>query len=739
MDQKHRHSRIFQKARLVFLLFSFCLTEALLIFKPFNVLAQSKTPGITVSINPANGNYTIRDTRKNWDFEGSTGHQLSDIKHSNGSDDSGPYHAVSFRWKADHLYRGTIQWYDKTPVIIFSLTSPQKAEHIAANFPSFNQFPQLAYHYSFADDVFSPHQFKLNETSTPWMFFNADDNAFIISPASDFIVSKMTGNGQNEITSGLNPELQNLPAGFTHKTILVMDEGIHNAWTVWGNALMKMYHKIRPANDADKVLKYFGYWTDNGADYYYNYDTTLGYSKTLLKVRQRYQEENIPLGYMQLDSWWYEKSIDDPDGRPDADHKNPNLPYGEWNRYGGLLSYTADKFLFPNGLAAFHEKLGLPLVTHNRWVDPKSPYRKKYKISGYAATDPGYWKEIIGYIHHAGVICYEQDWLNYIYNKSPEMASDLSVGNAFTDGMANACKADGLDMQYCMAMPRFFMQGVKYNNLTTIRTSDDRFEPRKWSNFVYTTQLGFALGIWPWCDVFKSHETGNMVLSVLSAGAVGTGDAIGKEDKHNIMMSCRADGILIKPDVAIVPMDISYITNAQNIDKPTLAFTYTKHNNITTNYVFAFSEKGQQNEDVDFKPSQLNMKGEVVIYNSLSGEIKKQQADETFNSKLGADHYAYFMIVPVMPCGIAFLGEENKIVGTGKKRIAEMKASGKTLQVEVLFAKGEDELQLHGYYTHSVKSDKGKLILNEADHTFSLTLPASKNGDPVNLVLTGDL
>lgn len=317
------------------------------------------------------------------------------------------------------------------------------------------------------------------------------------------------------------------------------------------------------------------------------------------------------------------------------------------------------------------------------------------------------------------------------------MANNLSVGNAFTDGMANACKADGLDMQYCMAMPRFFMQGVKYNNLTTIRTSDDRFEPRKWRNFVYTTQLGYALGIWPWCDVFKSHETGNMILSVLSAGAVGTGDAIGKEDKHNIMMSCRTDGVLIKPDVAIVPMDVSYINDAQNADKPMLAYTYTKHNNVTTYYVFAFSDKRQQNEQVNFMPTQLNMKGEVVIYNPLSGDIKKQQTDETFSGTLGADHYAYYMIAPVTPCGIAFLGEENKIVGTGKKRIADMKASGNQIQMKVLFAKGEDEVELHGYYTNSVKSDKGKITLDKENHTFVLNLPAPKNGDSVNVVLTG--
>ncbi|HEY5391197.1 MAG TPA: hypothetical protein VIJ57_03695, partial [Hanamia sp.] len=127
MDYQHCHSKLFQKEKLVSLLIGLCLACCLLLLKPVKALAQSKTLGIRVSINAANGNYTIRDDQKNWDFDGTTGHPLSDVKHNSGSDNSGPYHSVGFQWKADHLYQGTIQWYDKIPVVIFSLTSLQKA------------------------------------------------------------------------------------------------------------------------------------------------------------------------------------------------------------------------------------------------------------------------------------------------------------------------------------------------------------------------------------------------------------------------------------------------------------------------------------------------------------------------------------------------------------------------------------------------------------------------------------
>ncbi len=697
--------------------------------------AQAANNAISVSVSQRTGSYTIKTSNPDWTFQGSVGKPFSNVTTQSGNDEIGDYQETSFSWTSDNSYTGTIRWYSDAPVVIFTLTTPNGAKHIQSTFPDFTGFPKGMHHYSFKNEVFSPPVFnKLTQTSTPWLFFNDQDEAFVLSPASDFIVSKMSGDGQHMIASGLNPQLQDLPNGFSHKSILVFGNGINHTWMTWGHSLMTMFGKKRPSNDADPVLKYYGYWTDNGADYYYNYDKKLGYSGTLLAVRKQYKKEGIPIGYMQLDSWWYEKSIYDPAGKPDAGDKNPNLPQGKWNRYGGLMKYRPDKFLFPHGMAAFHKKLGLPLVVHNRWIDPHSPYHKEYNITGFAAIDPRFWNDIASYLKKSGIVCYEQDWLNFIYNKTPEMASDLSVGNAFTDGMAIACKENGLDMQYCMAMPRFFMQGVKYNNLTTIRTSDDRFQPSRWRHFIYTSQLGYSLGIWPWCDVFKSQETGNMIVSVLSAGAVGTGDALGKEDKDNIMKACRTDGVLVKPDAALVPMDSDYINDAEGKHKPMLAFTYTRHNDITTDYVFAFTPKGSTSDSVSFKPSTLGQKGDVIVYDPLIGSLNEMNAADTFTDTTGDIGYTYYQIAPVTTSGIAFLGDSGKIVATGKQRITDVETSEDGLQVKVAFAPGEHSVTLHGYYEKPVTVDNGNLTLHPDKKMFDLVLSAPENSSRIATV-----
>ncbi len=697
------------------------------------VNAQTNS-GISVTVDKSNGDYTVNSTQMNWRFKGSINHPLNNVKTIEGNDATGAYKETSFNWKDSIPYKGEIKWYMGKPIVQFSLILLQGSSSMPVAFPSFTQFPTSLHTFSFYDNNFAPPQFKLNETSTPWLFFDDSLNTFIISPSSDFIVSKMTGDGKSLINSGLNSDIKDLPTNFTHTTILAIDKGIHKTYDDWGSALRKMYNREIPKNDAEPTLKYFGYWTDNGADYYYNYDTTIGYTPTLLELRKRYEQEGIPLGYLQLDSWWYEKSIYDTENKPVADHKNPKLPLGPWNRYGGLMSYTADSFLFPKGLYSFDQQLGLPLVTHNRWIDAKSPYHNSYTISGIAGIDPNYWLHIMQPLGKDGVTCYEQDWLNYIYNKSPQMATDLKVGNAFTDGMANACKASNMTMQYCMAMPRFFMQGLRYNNLTTIRTSDDRFEPKKWHDFILTSQLGYELGMWPWCDVFKSSETGNMILAVLSAGPVGTGDAIGKEDKNNIMKTCRQDGVLVKPDVPVIAVDKDYVEEAKGEDMPMLAYTYTKHSNVTTTYVFAFIKPKNKNKDISFQPASLGCMGKVVVFDPLTQQLQLMDASDNFTDQLKDEFYTYYIVAPITSSGIAFLGDTAKIVATGKKRISSLNDAQGCLAVTVLFSKGESAVVLQGYSDRPVTSDKGKMNYDAVTHLFTLTL-ASNDSPQVAILL----
>ena len=59
-----------------------------------------------------------------------------------------------------------------------------------------------------------------------------------------------------------------------------------------------------------------------------------------------------------------------------------------------------------------------------------------------------------------------------------------------------------------------------------------------------------------------STETNNLLLANLSAGMVGIGDAIGAENRENLLCVARPDGVLVKPDEPILPVDETYLDDA---------------------------------------------------------------------------------------------------------------------------------------------------------------------------------
>jgi len=657
--------------------------------------------GVSVQVE-TNGEYHVRSRAQGWTFRGSTGYPVQGITNSSGQDAIGAYQEVKFRWRGQ--FSGSIRRYDDRPAVLFSVDAPAGANVTNVAFPVFGGLPAGLHGFSYGEKNFAPPSFDLEENGTPWLLFDDAANTAVISPAANFLVAQMSGDGRTSIVSGLNPEIGTLAKPVTHRSLLVLGRGVGQTFETWGRALTDLYGKKRPTYDGDPTLKYYGYWTDNGADYYYRYDKTLGYCGTLLKLVESYRQEHIALGYCQLDSWWYQKSTREPDGKPGKDKKVEELPAGRWNRYGGTMDYTADPDLFPQGLGAFQKDLGLPLVVHGRWVDRESPYQKQYKFSGVAPIDPSYWEDRMTYLASNGVVCYEQDWLDRIYANS-EMGRVIGVGDAFTDGMAAASAKHGLVMQYCMGLPRHFLQGAKYSNLTTIRTSGDRFERGKWRPFLYTSQLASALGIWPWCDVFKSGETGNMIVAVLSAGAVGTGDVMGKEVPENIRLAARADGVLVKPDRPMVFTDDTYLRDARGISGSALtAWTCTDHGDHRTLYAFAFLPKGSHQVEVtsrstlwEISPGTLGIGSASYAYDVTRKQGMVVSAGQNYRGELGEGLYGMVIIAPVGPSGIAFLGDEDKIASTGKQRIVDIRESATNLNVTVLTAPGEPAVKLHGY------------------------------------------
>jgi len=659
-------------------------------------------------VSATTGNFSIVCNNPAWTLGGTIGKTIDHISPSDGQDAIGPYREIQFRWTAEGRRSGSIRLYRSRPLVLFSETFDDAVNGSPGPFPVLSQLPPKLLAFRYGEDAhmggMAFHLTGLHADQPyggPFLLFDDQADAMILSPASDFMIARLDGDQQHGLSSGFNAALKSVPAGYHHQTILAIGAGINHTWDAWGHGLTDLYGKARPASDADTGLKYLGYWTDNGSYYYYNYDLDKGYAATLLAATRHLQSLGVAIHYLQLDSWWYPKTFNSVQANSSNKPKNPKLPAGTWNRYGGLLEYTPHPFLFPDGLTSFQKSADVGLITHNRWIDPTSPYHAQYKISGIAAVDQNWWDKIISSIAGWGVQTYEQDWNNFIYRDSPDLSSTTWAGDAFMDGMAKACATNGVTMQYCMILPRNLMQGgAKYSDLTTVRVSDDRFEPSKWRPFLYGSRFASAMGVWPWTDVFHSSETPNILLATLSAGMVGLSDQTGKEDLLNISRVARADGVIVKPDEPIVPLDSSFVAAAQGRDVPIISAT----SGGDAKYVFAFSQdkvtkkKGTKELlDWSIKPASLGMSGTICDYDYFAATASIVSADQPIAAKLNDQGWSYHILVPVDSAGMAFIGDIGKFVTRGKKRIAAVQENSSSLQATVLAAPMEKTITLAIY------------------------------------------
>jgi hypothetical protein len=397
-----------------------------------------------------------------------------------------------------------------------------------------------------------------------------------------------------------------------------------------------------------------------------------------------------------------------------------------WSSNGqGIYQYVAASQPFPDGLAHFQQGLGVPLVTHARWIDASSPYRKTYKMSGNVVVDPAYWDSVAGYLSNSGVATYEQDWLD----DQAHADFNLTDSDAFLDNMAASMAQRNLTMQYCMASARHFMQSSKYSNLTTIRTSADRLSRDKWSDFLYTSRLASALGVWPFTDNFLSTETTHMLLATLSAGPVGIGDPLGGINAANLLHAVRRDGVIVKPDVPLTPVDASYTNLSHGTDTPQIATTYSDFGALRTYYLFAYTQGS--NAQVNFRAMDAGLNQPVYIYDYFTGLGQVAAASDVIQKQITGDAL-YLVLAPIGRSGMAILGDTDQFVTMGKKRVTALVDDG-AIHITVAFAPGETSRVIAGFspwlpHADAADGSVGTVKYDRASQRFQIQVMPGQSG-----------
>ena len=586
-----------------------------------------------------------------------------------GSDAIGSWQEIAFSFG---LRSSAIRLYDGRAIALFTTQYGEDTAN-TGGFPHFTTYPQNLFTFTFGD--LWAYTFNSLNTRSPWLLYDSQSNAFLMSPAANFMTAITHFASDGAMEAAIDSRIGTLPAGFTHRANLAFGPGINATFDTWGKTLTDLSGKNRPSNDANALLNKLSYWTDSGAAYYYHPADPTQYIPILEQLPSQFAGLSTPIGSLELDSWHY------PKGSPPS-----------WTSNGrGLDTFEADPTIFPNGLAAFQQSLGLPLITHTRWIDQTSPLRSKYQISGFVAIDPQYWKDYATYLSNSGVQVLEQDWLS-----GPAVTDfNLTAPDLFLDNMASAMHTAGLSIVYCMPLWTHIMQSTKYDNVIAVRSSSDNFQRARWDELLFNARVASAVGLWPFADAFKSQNQRDVLFATLMAGPVGSGDQLGAGNEVNLRRAVRSDGVIVKPDAPLTPVDATFQAFSQSSFAPMIASTYTEHAGRRTAYVVAYGRVASALSQIAFSPATMGVTGAAYVYDYFHNTGMVIQPGAEFRALVD---YAgsYYLIAPIGPSGIALLGDLGKFVSCGKKRIEQLSDSG-NLQVLVQFAPGEEFVALRVY------------------------------------------
>ncbi len=179
----------------------------------------------------------------------------------------------------------------------------------------------------------------------------------------------------------------------------------------------------------------------------------------------------------------------------------------------------------------------------------------------------------------------------------------------------------------------------------------------------------------------------------MSAGPVGIGDRIGEADIDVIRRTCRADGVLVRPDVPIAAVDRTAFTAPVWSGQPMVASTHSQHEAGRWSYVLTCNvgSDGAQPARVSFADlgEDLPETENLAVYDWRTGHIDVLPRDGGFETPaLARADWDYRVVAPVSANGIAVIGDPALYACAGDARVAAV-TTGDDETVVTLLGAGE--------------------------------------------------
>ncbi|KAH3763165.1 6 carbohydrate binding protein [Pelomyxa schiedti] len=678
------------------------------------------TSRLSIEVDPVTVDYTIRVDGEDWFHGGPIGvrnnrkwHSTQDdnfpltgVSSGQSSDTFGIYDFTNAIYRANDLeMQATFKSYLDTEMIVFEQYFPNGANDTSAGttvelvscFPSFidveTDFMFLTYEHTFAEPNIGWWDKPIFEGGeqggVPMIIYDDQLRTLVFSPLSNFMAGTQTISAHfgDIFACGIQGKVETLPVGFRHTTILSFGTSVTNAVASWGGYLLKSSGKV-PTYETDLSTSTLGYYTDNGAYYYYLTEYDENYEDTMINIAL-YQSSVLPDNYYQLDSWWYYKGVNN-----------------------GVKLWEPRSDIFPNGMQYLDSEMGNPpYVLHNRYFSPDNDYigmNFSFIVEDYTALplDRDTFDYIMGKAVTWGMTVYEQDWLVTTYTKMEATRTSVDLARQWLLNMGSAASDLGVFIQYCMPLPNFLLESTEIPAVSQARASDDYQPGNKQWQILHSSMLIWALGMVPFKDNFwsSSPQEGcpytvckepntklQTLVSALSAGPVAIGDMIDGSDQNLVMRTCMNDGTLLKPDFPAIPIDKSFWQF--NLSIPTvihLGQTTSTVSGISWHFVFCAElpysmELYPQDIGIDAKSTSVAIDyfdnpNAVSAFSSSSPLKLSEQGYVPDHTEVP---FKYYIIAPDLSSGWSFIGDMNKFITVSPTRIKEVSDNGEVLTVDV--------------------------------------------------------
>ena len=184
---------------------------------------------------------------------------------------------------------------------------------------------------------------------------NYSGQVFSIS-AFNQLTAMFSTKTDDQLMFGLPSTVKSTQAGFHLETVIsYSSRGFYQGVQKWGGELMKEHGKTTARRESDNTVNYLGYWTDNGAFYYYNTEPNKDYGETMMDIYGHLHDDiKAPVRSWNYDSWFYYKCT----------WYGP--PVNGHHHGSAVKNWTAMPEVFPNGMNDLYQDATLPVIAHNR-------------------------------------------------------------------------------------------------------------------------------------------------------------------------------------------------------------------------------------------------------------------------------------------------------------------------------------------------------------------------------------